>query len=65
MKEEGEYRPEKQRTIHLLESTFSEGTKIIFSRRMMQHARKYGQLPPDQYARKGGKSFFFKDILFY
>ena len=56
MKEEGQFRPEKQRTIHLLESSFSEGCKVIFSRRMMQHARKYGQIPPDQYARKGGKS---------
>lgn len=56
MKEEGEYRPEKQRTIHLLEASFSEGTKLIFSRRMMQHARKHGQLHSDQYARKGGKS---------
>ena len=67
MKEEGEYRPEKQRTIHLLESTFSEGTKIIFSRRMMQHARKYGQLPPDQYARKGGKAIdaAIQKILIY
>ena len=56
MKEEGQFRPEKQRTIHLLESSFSEGCKVIFSRRMMQHARKYGQIPSDQYARKGGKS---------
>ena len=56
MKEEGEYRPEKERTIHLLESSFSEGTKIIFSRRMMQHARRYGQIPLDQYAQKGGKA---------
>ena len=56
MKVEGEYRPDKQRTIHMLESQFSEGTKLIFSRRMMRHARAHGQLHPDQYARKGGKS---------
>ena len=47
---------EKQRCIHLLKSTFFEGTKIIFSRRMMRHARAKGVLPMDQYARKGGKS---------
>ena len=55
-KEEGAFGLEKQRCIHLLESTFSEGTKIIFSRRMMSHARAKGVLPMDQYARKGGKS---------
>ena len=55
-KEEGAFAPEKQRTIHLLESTFTEGTKIIFSRRMMRHARENSIMPADQYAQKGSKS---------
>lgn len=55
-KEEGAYVPEKQRTIHLLESSFSEGTKIIFSRGMMRHTREHGILPMNQYARKGSRS---------
>ena len=54
-KEDGAFGLEKQRCIHLLESTFSEGTKIIFSRRMMRHARAKGVIPMDKYARKGGK----------
>ena len=56
MKEEGNYRPEKQRTIHLLEANFSQGAKIIFSRRMLDNARRFKQIPEEQYARKGGKS---------
>ena len=56
MKEEGNYRPDKQRTIHLLEGNFSQGAKVIFSRRMLDNARTYSQIPEEQYARKGGKS---------
>lgn len=56
MKEENNYKPEKQRTIHLLEANFSEGAKIIFSRRMLGNARTYDQIPEEQYARKGGKA---------
>ena len=56
MKEANNYKPEKQRTIHLLEANFSEGAKVIFSRRMLDNARKYNQIPEEQYARKGGKS---------
>ena len=56
MKEEGNYSPDKQRTIHLIEASLSEGAKIIFSKRMMQNARKCGVIPQDQYARKGGRS---------
>lgn len=56
MKEENNYKPEKQRTIHLLEAHFSEGAKIIFSRRMLQNARVHHQIPEEQYTRKGGKA---------
>ena len=56
MKEANNYKPEKQRTIHLLEANFSEGAKIIFSRRMLGNARKYNLIPEEQYARKGGKA---------
>ena len=55
-KKEGCFDPKKQRTIHLLEADFSEGCKIIFSRRMMHNARINNQIPEEQYARKGGKS---------
>ena len=56
MEEENNYKPEEQRTTHLLEANFSEGAKLIFSRRMLDNARKYFQIPEEQYARKGGKS---------
>ena len=55
-KKAGCYDPEKQRTIHLLEADFSEGCKIIFSRRMMQNAREQGQMREEQFARKGGRA---------
>ena len=55
-KKEGCYDPKKQRTIHLLEADFSEGCKMIFSKRMMNNARRCDQIPEEQYARKGGKS---------
>ena len=45
MKEENNCKPEKQRTIHLLEANFSEGAKIIFSRRMLGNARTHNQIP--------------------
>ena len=56
MKEDNNYKPEKQRTIHLLEANFSEGAKVLFSRRMLGNARQYNQIPEEQYARKGGKA---------
>ena len=56
IKEPDNNRPEKQRTIHLLEANFSEGAKIIYSKRMLNNARTYNQIPEEQYARKGGKS---------
>ena len=40
----------------MLEANFSEGAKIIFSRRMLNNARTFGQIPEEQYARKGGKA---------
>ena len=52
----GNFDPKKQRTIHLLEADFSEGCKIIFSKRMMEKARVHNQIPEEQYARKGGKA---------
>ena len=67
MKKETDFRPEKQRTIHLIEASFSEGAKIIFSRRMMHNARLRKVIPEDQYARKGGKSIeaVLQKVLFY
>ena len=47
MKEENNHRPDKQRTIHLLEANFSEGAKVIFSRRMLNNAKKYSQIPEE------------------
>ena len=52
----GNFDPKKQRTIHLLEADFSEGCKIIFSKRMMENARVHNQIPEEQYARRGGKA---------
>ena len=52
----GNYDPNKQRTIHLLEADFSEGCKIIFSKRMMENARIHQFIPEEQYARRGGKA---------
>jgi len=55
-KKPGYFYPTKQRTIHLLEADFSEGCKMIFSKRMMNNARTKKQISEEQYARKGGKS---------
>ena len=46
-KEDGAFGLEKQRCIYFLESSFYEGTKIIFSRRKMRHARAKGAIPMD------------------
>lgn len=56
MKEEGNHKPERQRTIHLLEANFAEGCRFIFSKRMMTNAKDKGLIPETQYARKGGKA---------
>ena len=67
MKEDNNFKPEKQRTIHLIEASFSEGAKIIFSKRMMENARLKKVIPQDQYARKGGKAIeaVLHKVLFY
>ena len=56
LKKPGEYSPQKQRTIHLIEASLSEGCKIIFSRRMMWKAKQFNMIPSDQFARKHSKS---------
>ena len=56
LKKPGEFSPQKQRTIHLIEASLSEGCKIIFSRRMMWRAKTYKMIPCDQFARKHSKS---------
>ena len=55
-KKSGDHRPEKQRTIHLIEAGFSQAAKIIFSRKMMKRARVNKLIPEQQFARKGSKS---------
>ena len=67
MKKENDFRPEKQRTIHLIEASFSEGAKVIFSRRMMKNARLRKVIPEDQYARKGGRAIeaVLQKVLFF
>ena len=52
LKKPGEYSPNKQRTIHLIEAGLSEGCKIIFSRRMMWRAKNLSLIPDDQFAKK-------------
>ena len=56
MKEEGNHKPDRQRTIHLLEANFVEGCRFIFSKRMMSNAKDKGLVSETQYARKGGKA---------
>ena len=56
LKKPGEYSPNKQRTIHLIEGSLSEGCKIIFSRRMMWRAKLLQLIPDDQFAKKNSKS---------
>lgn len=46
-KEERDFLPTKQRTIHLLEASFSQGAKCIFIRRMLSNARKHDLLPEE------------------
>ena len=67
LKKENDFRPEKQRTIHLIEASLSEGAKIIFSQRMMKSARKHNVIPPDQFAKKGSKvtEAALQKVLFY
>ena len=67
LKKENDFRPEKQRTIHLIEASLSEGAKIIFSQRMMKNARKHSIIPPDQFAKKGSKvtEAALQKVLFY
>ena len=55
-KEVDNHRPDKQRTIHLLEANFAEGCRFIFSKRMMNNAKNKGIIPETQYARKGGNA---------
>ena len=50
MKKQGEYSPSKQRTIHLLEASFSAPTKTIFSQRLMKQTRKLNLIPEEQFA---------------
>ena len=67
MKKANCFAPDKQRTIHLLEASFSMGAKIIFSRRMMTESLMNGLIPEEQYAKKGSKSIdaaTFKVLMF-
>ena len=56
LKKPGEFSPNKQRTIHLIEGSLSEGCKIIFSRRMMWRAKILQLIPDDQFAKKNSTS---------
>ena len=56
LKEQGNYNPEKQRTIHFIEAGFAEGCQFIFARRMMHNAKVRDVIPEVQYARKKGKA---------
>ena len=53
LKKDGEYSPAKQRTIHLLEASFSAPTKTIFSQRLMRQTRRLKLIPDEQFAQKG------------
>ena len=67
LKSENDFRPQKQRTIHLIEASLSEGAKIIFSQRMMKNARKHQVIPPDQFAKKGSRVIeaALQKVLYY
>ena len=55
-KEQGNFRLERQCTIHLLEAGFTQATKIIFNKRMVGRVQAIKLIPDEQYAQKGSKS---------